>query len=564
MTRCGSASDEDEGVPVPAAQGRRRRRRTGGSRRSRRRSGRARSRSGATAAAPSSSRTATPPTSGCSTSSDPRPQRLTTGREPMPYWEDTAPRLSPDGARVAYAEEGGRLARARRRRPAARAARGRLAGLARRRDARGLRRARPTRPGSPSIAVDRPVAAPARPRAASDHGDEWGAAVSPDRRTRSPTSSRRAPTSTARRSASPTSRPARSARSPARRGMQDRAPAWSPDGATIAYVLGALGQLGAPRRRPATASGERQLTTDAADYGEPAWHPDGDRIARDPRRRERVRPRDVDAASGAVTRARARRHLGRAALDRRRRRRSPTYEDHATPPELRLLQPGGRRARCSPPRPLAVRARPARRPRGRHVRLARRPRDPRLPVPPAGTRPAPGPRDRLPARRPHRRATCDDWDGHAQYFLDKGYAWLRVNFRGSTGYGRDFERAQPRRLGRRGHLGLPRRRRPPAHARLGRRRPAGDLRRLLRLLHVAARRHRRPRAPLPLRRRQVRRLRHPDLVGAGRPRGRPGPGADDGPPVDGPRRLPRRLAGITGSRDRGAAADRPRRARRAS
>ena len=38
-------------------------------------------------------------------------------------------------------------------------------------------------------------------------------------------------------------------------------------------------------------------------------------------------------------------------------------------------------------------------------------------------------------------AYMDDWDGHAQYFVDKGYAWLAVNFRGSTGYGREFERA---------------------------------------------------------------------------------------------------------------------------
>jgi dipeptidyl aminopeptidase/acylaminoacyl peptidase len=35
----------------------------------------------------------------------------------------------------------------------------------------------------------------------------------------------------------------------------------------------------------------------------------------------------------------------------------------------------------------------------------------------------------------------DDWSGHAQYFVDKGYAWLFVNFRGSTSYGREFERA---------------------------------------------------------------------------------------------------------------------------
>jgi dipeptidyl aminopeptidase/acylaminoacyl peptidase len=35
----------------------------------------------------------------------------------------------------------------------------------------------------------------------------------------------------------------------------------------------------------------------------------------------------------------------------------------------------------------------------------------------------------------------DLWDGHAQYFVDKGYAWLSINFRGSTTYGLEFERA---------------------------------------------------------------------------------------------------------------------------
>src|SRR5215210_5704252 len=35
---------------------------------------------------------------------DAEASRLTTGREPMPYWEDTTPRLSPDGGRVASAD----------------------------------------------------------------------------------------------------------------------------------------------------------------------------------------------------------------------------------------------------------------------------------------------------------------------------------------------------------------------------------------------------------------------------------------------------------------------------
>lgn len=36
---------------------------------------------------------------------------------------------------------------------------------------------------------------------------------------------------------------------------------------------------------------------------------------------------------------------------------------------------------------------------------------------------------------------ADEWDGHAQYFVDKGYAWFAINFRGSTTYGLEFERA---------------------------------------------------------------------------------------------------------------------------
>jgi dipeptidyl aminopeptidase/acylaminoacyl peptidase len=35
----------------------------------------------------------------------------------------------------------------------------------------------------------------------------------------------------------------------------------------------------------------------------------------------------------------------------------------------------------------------------------------------------------------------EEWDGQAQYFVDKGYAWLAINFRGSTTYGVGFERA---------------------------------------------------------------------------------------------------------------------------
>jgi dipeptidyl aminopeptidase/acylaminoacyl peptidase len=35
----------------------------------------------------------------------------------------------------------------------------------------------------------------------------------------------------------------------------------------------------------------------------------------------------------------------------------------------------------------------------------------------------------------------DEWDGHAQHFIENGYGWLAINFRGSTSYGLEFERA---------------------------------------------------------------------------------------------------------------------------
>ncbi len=42
----------------------------------------------------------------------------------------------------------------------------------------------------------------------------------------------------------------------------------------------------------------------------------------------------------------------------------------------------------------------------------------------------------------------DEWDGHAQYFVDKGYAWLAINYRGCISYGLSFERANHHDWGR--------------------------------------------------------------------------------------------------------------------
>jgi dipeptidyl aminopeptidase/acylaminoacyl peptidase len=41
----------------------------------------------------------------------------------------------------------------------------------------------------------------------------------------------------------------------------------------------------------------------------------------------------------------------------------------------------------------------------------------------------------------------DEWDGQAQHFIENGYGWLTINFRGSTSYGLQFERANHRDCG---------------------------------------------------------------------------------------------------------------------
>ena len=489
------------------------------------------------------------------------PERLTSGRDPMPYWEDTDPQLSPDGTQVAYAQ-GGHVW---------------LVAAAGGPPRKLLEADAPVWVDDATlvVSVERGdasrlavvgVADPWPRRLATGHGDleahgdEWGAAVSPDRTEVAYVFTPRADLNRSEiRVASLDGGTVRAVTGTPR--MQDRAPAWSPDGATLAYVSERSGWW-ALHVVGADGSGERQLTGAAADHGEPAWHPDGDRIAVTRGVRNRIGLAVVDAASGAVTEVAAGGVHGApqwtadGAI-------AATYEDHATPPQLRLVTPGDAPVPLLTPSPLAVRSAPHAAPEdvvfasrdGLEIpAMLFRPRDvsPERPVP-AIVYPHGGPTD----------AYQDAWDGHLQYFVDKGYAWLAVNFRGSTGYGREFERANHDVWGvkdtwdclaaadhlrtldwvdgdRLGIFGA----------------SYGSYMSLL----VG---HRRPRAPLPLRVHEVRRLRHRHLLGAGRPRGRPGPRADDGPAVVEPRGLPRRLADPPGRADRGAAADRARRARRA-
>jgi dipeptidyl aminopeptidase/acylaminoacyl peptidase len=358
------------------------------------------------------------------------PQRLTTGRAPMPWWEDDAPRLSPDGATVAYTD-GGHVWLA----PTAGGPPRRLleAGSPVWVDDRTLvvsvERDRATR----LALVDVEDPWPRRLARHDDLGDEGDAAPSPDgirvafvfsprgdlnrseiRLADVATGETRALTGTPR--------------------MHDLSPAWSPDGRSVAYVSERSGFWELHLAGP---DGDRQLTAAGADHAAPEWHPDGTRILASRGARNRFELVAVDARTGAAeTLAGGGRWYdphwtaGGDAIG--------AYEDHATPPCLRRTGGGAGHE----PAPRAVRRAP-------HAALeevtfpsADGLEIPALLLRPRGAsaeRPAPavvyphgGPTD----------ASGDDWDGEAQYFADKGYAWLAVNFRGSTGYGRDFERAE--------------------------------------------------------------------------------------------------------------------------
>ncbi len=366
------------------------------------------------------------------------PRRLTTGRDPMPYWEDTEPRLSPDGAQVAYADQGAVWLVAAEGGPPRRLVEGgsplwiddsRLVVAVERGDESRLA----------VVAVDdawpRPLCE-GRPLG-ERRGDEWGAAVSPDgRRVAFGWTPRSDQLTVELWVADVETGAARKLCGEA--GYADKAPAWSPDGATVAVASERTGWYEILLVDVATGT-ERQLTTAAADFSELAWHPDGERILAVCCRRNRFDLVSVEVDDGGVTTLAQGGSFG-----------APhwtadgsvvaTYEDAGTAPRLVRVAAGAPPETIHAPTPLAIRAAPHVRPQdvvfasfdgvGIPGFLFR---------PPGAAADAPVPA----IVYPHGGPTSyygDEWDGHAQYFVDKGYAWLALNFRGSTGYGRAFER----------------------------------------------------------------------------------------------------------------------------
>jgi dipeptidyl aminopeptidase/acylaminoacyl peptidase len=377
---------------------------------------------------------------------DRHPRRLTTGRDPMPYWEDTTPAVSPDGATVAYGDQGAVWLVP-------------LAGGPPRRLLEGgnpvwLDEARLVvsveRDNTSRLAVVE-VSDPWPRRLAVDHGEldalgeEGSAAVSPDGRLVAYTFAPRADLNRAEVRVVSVERGAVRALSGSS-SIHDRSPRWSHDRTLVAYASESSGWYELHLVAP-DGSDARRLTSAGADFFEHRWHPDGDRLVAVRGRGGRYDLVLVDARSGEVTDLAPGGTWGDphwtadGAI-------VATYEDHATAPQLRLVRPGSEPEMLFAHTPLAIRVAPHVTPEEVtyssfdglqiHAYVYRPPRASAASPAPAVVYPHGGPIE----------CYGDDWDGDAQYFVAKGYAWIAPNYRGSTGYGREFERLLH------GHIGV--------------------------------------------------------------------------------------------------------------
>lgn len=373
-------------------------------------------------------------------------RRLTTGRAPMPYWEDTTPVLSPDGATVAYADEGWVWVV-----PAAGGPPRKLVEAGAPvwlDDDRLIVDVERDECGRLTVVeLDDPWPRRlVRDTTRHDRGDEGQAAVSPDRRrvafsfhTRDDLNRQEIRVVEVDTGAVRvlTGAP----------GVLDRDPGWSPDGTSLVFC-GQRDEWWELRLLDVATGKDRLLSNAGGDLSEPVWSADGARIAAIRSGDDRHDLVVVDTTTGAVTAVAAGGTWGTPlwsgdAL-------VATYEDSATAPELRVVTLDGSHRTLVSAVPAAIRSAPHvlpepvvfTAPDGVEIRgLLYRPREELVSKCHKGV-PAV-----VYAHGGPKSAAGDDWDGVAQYFVDKGYAWLCVNFRGSTGRGKTFEHLNDRDWG---------------------------------------------------------------------------------------------------------------------
>ena len=366
------------------------------------------------------------------------PIRVTVDRPPTAFWEDTAPSWSPDGSRLAYVADGwvrivpadgGPSRRLVEADSAVFAGNRLIVGHEVLREAIGTELPTVTEVTRLSL-VDlddpwtRPVSAPGADAGDPDVSDRRAAWVvyPPDDRNRSDVVVMDLDGGT----------PQTVYGSP---GVHAGAPRWSQDGSLLAFVTEEPGWYAL---HVWDGAGCRRMGDTEGDVGVPVWSPDDRHVATTLTHRGRSHLVVVDVRSGEVrVLAEGGTWSDPAWLDDGSI--VAIHEDHATPARIERIGAHGVRHVVFDPAPAPVRAAP-------HVRVEDvtftshdglevhgfllRPRDTPGPAP-AVVYPHGGPTSHY----------GDEWDGYAQYFVDKGYAWFAVNFRGSTSYGRDFERA---------------------------------------------------------------------------------------------------------------------------
>lgn len=364
-----------------------------------------------------------------------RPVRLTTTRAPMPYWEDTALAWSPDGSTIAFGDDGEVALVAAAGGPVRRLGPGwgpvwlddstLVAGIER--DRRNL-----------VVRLDRGDPWPV-PVARHPAGDADGPVVSPDGGRVAYAVWRHDVEQCRELWVAPLvgDEPARClAELP---GLLDGQPAWSADGTRLAHVA-QTGEWTDAFVLDLAAGSTRRLTETVGDLGSLAWHPSGTRLVGCRTLRGRSELVVVDASSGWVEVLAAGGSWSEPAWlgDRV----VACFEDHRTPPRVEIVEPSGGRTVLLAPTPASVSAAPHVSPEEVSYRSADGRTVHGFLYRPAGAgTTAGGVPAVVHAHGGPASASGDEWDGVAQYFVAKGYAWFSVNFRGSTGYGREHERA---------------------------------------------------------------------------------------------------------------------------
>jgi len=368
------------------------------------------------------------------------PTRLTVGRTLAAYWADSGPAWSPDGTRIAY-EHAGKVWVV----PSA-------GGLPRLvcpatspvwidRD-RLVVTISQERPGGDTdalaiVTIPNNGEPPATPRRlATGFGDRGSAVVSPDRTLVASTLFHRDDLNCTSVHVTNlvTGHDVTIASSPNRNAT---GPTWSPDGRHIAFVDESPGWyeiFQAPADGSATPT---QLTHASADFSDLQWGEHGIVATRGHHGVTDLVHVDVFTGKATVLAEGGTwmwpRVSGSGIV--------AAHESHDTPPRLCQLSATGDITELFAPAPAAIKVAPHAIPEhvtyrsldGMEVHgwLYR-------PTATAANRPVPA------IVYPHggpTSLTADEWDGVAQYFVAKGYAWFSINFRGSTTYGREFERA---------------------------------------------------------------------------------------------------------------------------